>query len=83
MKESNKFKKTFDKLAKRYPEAAKELAKEFVAAIGMAKAKAKLKEATQVHTISVRGRGSDGKIYEAVFEAVFPKGTTVLGVNNK
>lgn len=92
MKDSAKLKKAFEKLAKKYPAAAKELAKEFTAAIGMAAAKAKLAaakakadaaKATQVHTITVQGCGSDGKIYEAVFEAVFPQGTRILGVKNK
>jgi hypothetical protein len=33
----------------------------------------------EVHRIEVRGMGSDGKEYAATFDAVFPRGTTMLG----
>ncbi len=34
----------------------------------------------EVHTISVEGQGPDGKKYVAEFDAVFPRGTKVMGV---
>lgn len=37
----------------------------------------------EVHTIMVEGLGSNGKKYVAEFDAVFPKGTKVLGVTEK
>lgn len=37
----------------------------------------------EVHTIVVEGRGTDGKKYVAEFDAVFPRGTKVLGVTEK
>lgn len=85
MKESAKLKKAFDRLAKKYPAAAKELAKEFTTAIGVAAAKAKLAEERpdQVHIITVEGQASDGRVYQAEFEAIFPKGTKILRVQSK
>lgn len=35
---------------------------------------------TEVHVIKVEGRGQDGKTYVAEFEALFPRGTKVMGV---
>jgi hypothetical protein len=87
VKESSRLAKAFDRLARKYPDAAKELAKEFTAAIGVAEVKAKLAAlsavSVQVHTIVVKGKGRDGKIYTAEFEAVFPKGTVILNVGHK
>jgi hypothetical protein len=37
----------------------------------------------EVHTIMVEGMGSDGKKYIAEFDAVFPRGTKVMGVTEK
>jgi hypothetical protein len=34
----------------------------------------------EVHIIKVEGRGQDGKTYIAEFEALFPRGTKVMGV---
>jgi hypothetical protein len=34
----------------------------------------------EVHVIKVEGRGLDGKTYVAEFEALFPRGTKVMGV---
>jgi hypothetical protein len=73
--------KAFRDLAKKYPEAAKELSREFAAAIGMAKAKATLGRNEEVHVIAVKGLGRDGREYVAEFDAVFPRGTKILWVN--
>jgi hypothetical protein len=35
---------------------------------------------TEVHIIKVEGKGMDGKTYIAEFEALFPRGTKVMGV---
>lgn len=35
---------------------------------------------TEVHIIKVEGKGLDGKTYVAEFEAMFPRGTKVMGV---
>lgn len=35
---------------------------------------------TEVHIIKVEGKGLDGKTYIAEFEAMFPRGTKVMGV---
>lgn len=37
----------------------------------------------EVHTIIVEGHGMDGKKYIAEFDAVFPRGTKVMGVTEK
>ena len=37
----------------------------------------------EVHTIVVEGIGADGKKYVAEFDAVFPRGTKVMGVTEK
>lgn len=34
----------------------------------------------EVHIIKVEGRGQDNKVYVAEFEALFPRGTKVMGV---
>lgn len=85
MKESAKLAKAFERLAKKYPAAAKELAKEFAAAIGVAAAKAKIAAESREQTaiITVEGRGPDGKLYRAEFDAIFPRGTQILSVTTK
>lgn len=79
MRSVDKLIKAFNDLEKKYPEAAEELAKEFTAAIGVAKAKAELAK-PDIYTIAVQGKGADGKTYVAEFDAVFPKGTKILNV---
>lgn len=37
----------------------------------------------EVHVISVKGLGSDGREYIAEFDAVFPPGTRILGVTER
>lgn len=85
MKEAKKLSKAFERLAKKYPGAAKELAKEFTAAIGVAAAKAKIaaERRDQTYTITVEGIGTDGKMYRAEFDAIFPKGTKIMGITER
>lgn len=85
MKEATKLSKAFEQLAKKYPAAAKELAKDFTAAIGVAAANAKIaaERGDQIHRITVEGKVPDGRIYRAEFDVVFPKGTKIMIVKER
>lgn len=69
----------FAKLKKKYPEAARELEKEFRKAIR--NVSCTIKE--QVSVITVEGVGRDGRHYIAEFDAVFPAGTKILSVRER
>jgi len=77
----------WNRLKRKYPEAAAELEKEFTAAIRKVALKirteakpAVAKDLGEIHVIQVRGKGKDGREYVAEFDAVFPPGTKILKV---
>jgi len=83
MKSVERMPEAFKRFASNYPEEAENLAKEVLAAIDLIGIKETIRIPTQKNTIIVKGKGPDGKLYEAEFEAEFPKGTIILSVGHK
>lgn len=75
-----KLEDAFESLKKKYPDAAKELEKEFRKAIRKVSERLRKQKGEQVSRIRVEGVGRDGCHYVAEFDAVFPKGTQILSV---
>jgi hypothetical protein len=73
----------FKRFAANYPDEAENLAKEVLEAIDLIVIKETIRIPTQMNTIIVKGKGPDGKVYEAEFEATFPKGTIILSVGHR
>lgn len=73
----------FRKYATTHPAEAEALAMEILEIADAASTKETKRSDTQFNTIIVKGKGPDGKFYEAEFEATFPKGTVITGVGHK